>query len=377
MFRRLKHIVRKEMTQMFRDRASLRIMIITPVMQLLVYGYVATMDIKQIPFVVCDQNRTQESRQLVESFTTSGYFQVIDQVDAVTRLDWYLDHGKARAALVIPHDYAQSLKTGQATTSVQLLLDGTNSNTATIAQSYAANIIAESGFRIVLERFRRMGSRVERVLLENEPRIWYNPDLKSLNYMVPGTICILLLQMLVPLTSLGIVREKERGTIDQLRVTAIRPIEMILGKTLPGVFMGYFNVMVIIAVGWLWFGVPVKGSLLTLLLMSGLFIISALALGIFISTITESQQQAMFTGQFFMVPNMLLSGFLFPISSMPAAMQYITYLIPLRYFLRVVRGIFLKGVGIAALWPDAMALAVFGVLMLSLSILRFGRMSGK
>jgi len=229
----------------------------------------------------------------------------------------------------------------------------------------------------VLERFRRMGSRVERVLLENEPRIWYNPDLKSLNYMVPGTICILLLQMLVPLTSLGIVREKERGTIDQLRVTAIRPIEMILGKTLPGVFMGYFNVMVIIAVGWLWFGVPVKGSLLTLLLMSGLFIISALALGIFISTITESQQQAMFTGQFFMVPNMLLSGFLFPISSMPAAMQYITYLIPLRYFLRVVRGIFLKGVGIAALWPDAMALAVFGVLMLSLSILRFGRMSGK
>jgi ABC-2 type transport system permease protein len=373
MFRRLRTIVQKEMIQMFRDRASLRIMILTPVLQLLVYGYVATMDIRQIPFVVCDLNRTAESRQLVESFTTSGYFQVVDQVDDVSRLDWYLDRGKARAALVIPHDYAQSLKTGQTVTTVQLLLDGANSNTATIAQSYAANIVSEAGFKIVLDRFRRLGSRVERVLLENEPRIWYNPDLKSLNYMVPGTICILLLQMLVPLTSLGIVREKERGTIDQLRVTAIRPVEMILGKTLPGVFMGYFNVLVIITVGRFWFGVPVKGSVLTLLLMSGLFIVSALALGIFISTITETQQQAMFTGQFFMVPNMLLSGFMFPISSMPAAMQYVTYLIPLRYFLRVVRGIFLKGVGISALWPDALALAVFGAIMLSLSILRFGR----
>jgi ABC-2 type transport system permease protein len=372
--RRLRYIVGKEMTQMFRDRASLRIMIITPVMQLLIYGYVATMDIKQIPFVVCDMNRTQESRQLVESFTTSGYFHVIDQVDSVNRIDRYLDHGKARAALIVPHDYAQNLKTGK-TTSVQLILDGTNSNTATIAQSYATNIVSEAGFKIVLDRFRRTGTKVERVLLENLPRVWYNPDLKSLNYMVPGTICMLLLQMLVPLTSLGIVREKERGTIEQLRVTPIRPIEMILGKTLPGVFMGYVNVMVIIIVGRFWFGVPMKGSIITLLLMSGLFIVSALALGIFISTITETQQQAMFTGQFFMVPNMLLSGFMFPISSMPQIMQYLTYLIPLRYFLRVVRGIFLKGVGLSALWPDALALAVFGAAMLSLSILRFGRTS--
>jgi ABC-2 type transport system permease protein len=372
MLRRLRHIVRKEMTQMFRDRASLRIMIITPVMQLLVYGYVATMDIRQIPLVLCDANRTQESRLLVEKFTNSGYFQVINQIDAVNQLDWYLDQGKARAALVIPHDYAQNLKTGK-TASVQLILDGTNSNTATIAQSYATSIVSEAGFQLVLERFQRSGNKVERVLLENLPRVWYNPDLRSLNYMVPGTICILLLQMLVPLTSLGIVREKERGTIEQLRVTPIRPIEMIIGKTLPGVFMGYFNVIVIITVGRFWFGVPVKGNLIVLFGMSGLFIISALALGIFISTITATQQQAMFTGQFFMVPNMLLSGFMFPISSMPPVMQYVTYLIPLRYFLRIVRGVFLKGVGVSALWPDAVALTVFGAVMLTLSILRFGR----
>lgn len=372
MLRRLRHIVRKEMTQMFRDRASLRIMILTPVMQLLIYGYVATLDIRQIPFVLCDLNRTQESRALVEAFTTSGYFEVIDQIDSVSRLDWYLDNGKARAALVIPHDYAQNLKVGQAT-SVQLILDGTNSNTATIAQSYATSIVSEAGFRIILERFQRTGTKVDRVLLDNLPRVWYNPDLKSINYMVPGTICVLLLQMLVPLTSLGIVREKERGTIEQLRVTPIRPIEMILGKTLPGVFMGYFNVMVIITVGRFWFGVPVKGNLLTLFLMAGLFIVSALALGIFISTITTGQQQAMFTGQFFMVPNMLLSGFMFPISSMPPVMQWFTYLVPLRYFLRIVRGIFLKGVGLESLWPDAVALAIFGAVMLTLSILRFGR----
>jgi ABC-2 type transport system permease protein len=372
MIRRLRHIVRKEMTQMFRDRASLRIMIITPVMQLLVYGYVATMDIKDIPLVLCDLNRTQESRVLVEKFTNSGYFQVVDQIETSSGIDWYLDHGKARAALVVPHDYAQNLKSGK-TASVQLILDGTNSNTATIAQSYATSIVSEAGFQIVLDRFQRTGNKIERVLLENLPRVWYNPDLRSLNYMVPGTICILLLQMLVPLTSLGIVREKERGTIEQLRVTPIRPIEMIIGKTLPGVFMGYFNVMVIITVGRFWFGVPVKGSLFVLLGMSGLFIISALALGIFISTITATQQQAMFTGQFFMVPNMLLSGFMFPISSMPPLMQYFTYLIPLRYFLRIVRGIFLKGVGLAALWPDAVALAVFGGVMLTLSIVRFGR----
>lgn len=372
MLRRLKHIVRKELAQMFRDRATLRIMILTPVLQLLIYGYVATTDIRMIPMVVCDQSRTQSSRQLVEHFTTSGYFQVVGQIDSVQHLDIYLDRGKARMGLIIPYDYAEKLKTGR-TTSAQIIVDGSNSNTATIALSYANNIIAEAGFKVVYDRFRKTGARVERVLLENEARVWYNPDLKSLNYMVPGVICVLLLQMLVPLTSLGIVREKERGTIEQLRVTPIRPVEMILGKTLPGVIVGYFNVLVILIVGRFWFGVPVKGSIVTLLFSCGLFIFSALALGIFISTICQTQQQAMFTGQFFMVPNILLSGFMFPISSMPPAMQYLTYLIPLRYFLIIVRGVFLKGVGLEHLWPHALALAVFGTVMLILSILRFGR----
>jgi ABC-2 type transport system permease protein len=372
MLGRLKHIVRKEMIQMFRDRATFRIMVLTPVLQLLVYGYVATTDIKMIPVVLCDMDRTQDSRQLVERFTTSGYFQIVGRIDSERQVNPFLDAGKARMALVVPYRYAQNLKTGRAT-SVQLIFDGSNSNTATIAQSYAANIVAEAGFNVVFDRFQKLGMSVERVLLDPQPRVWYNPELKSLNYMVPGVICVLLLQMLVPLTSLGIVREKERGTIEQLRVTPIRPVEMIVGKTLPGVIVGYFNVFVILLVGRYWFGVPVRGSIVTLLFACGLFIVSALALGIFISTITESQQQAMFTGQFFLIPNVLLSGFMFPISSMPAAMQYATYLIPLKYFLIIVRGVFLKGVGMETLWPQALALAAFGAILLTLSIRRFGR----
>lgn len=372
MLRRLRYIIRKELTQMFRDRATFRIMLLTPTLQLLIYGYVVTTDIKLIPLLLCDLNRTQDSRQLVERFTTSGYFQIVGQVDSVNQIDLYMDRGKARMALVIPFDYAQKLKTGRAT-SVQLIIDGSNSNIATIGQSYANSIVAEAGFKVVFDRFHRIGARIERVLLENEARVWYNPELKSLNYMVPGVVCVLLLQMLVPVTSLNIVREKERGTIEQLRVTPIRPVEMILGKTLPGVIVGYFNIIVILLVGWFWFGVPVRGSILTLFFTAGLFIVSVLGLGIFISTITENQQQAMLTGQFFIVPNILLSGFMFPISSMPELMQYLTYLIPLRYFLIIVRGVFLKGVGMEHLWPQALALTVFGAVMLTLSILRFGK----
>jgi ABC-2 type transport system permease protein len=239
--------------------------------------------------------------------------------------------------------------------------------------SYAAGIISEMGMQIAVDRLRKAGQKIEPLLIENQVRVWYNPDLKSLNYMVPGVICVLLLQMLVPMTSGNIVREKEHGTIEQLRVTPIRPVEMILGKTIPGVIVGYFNIFVILIVGKLWFGVPLRGNLFTLLFMSGLFIVSSLSLGVFISTFAHTQQQAMFITQFFMLPNMFLSGFMFPIKSMPPLMQYCTFVIPLRYFLVIVRGIFLKGVGFAQLWPEMLALTIFGAIMLIFSIMRFGK----
>jgi ABC-2 type transport system permease protein len=274
--------------------------------------------------------------------------------------------------VMLPYDFAKRLKSGK-TATVQMIVDGTNSNTATIAMSYATNILSEAGMNILVDRLRRLGTRVEPLLIENQPRVWYNPDLKSLNYMVPGVICILLMQMLVPMTSGNIVREKERGTIEQLRVTPLRAGEMILGKTIPGVIIGYFNIFVILIVGTLWFGVPLRGNVFTLLFTSGIFIISSLALGVVISTFTQTQEQAMFVTQFFMIPNMFLSGFMFPINSMPSLMQYCTYVIPLRYFLVIVRGIFLKGVGLAILWPETLALAIFSVLMLALSVYRFGK----
>jgi len=364
------------MIQMVRDRGTFRLMAVTPVLQLLIYGYVATLDIKSIPIILCDLDRTQESRQLLDRFTTSGYFTLHDAVDSVGRIDPYLDSGAALMALVIPADYASRLKVGRIA-SVQLVVDGTNSNTATIALGYANTIIGEAGFDVVQDRFRRRGTRIERVLLENEPRVWYNPDLKSVYYMVPGVVCVLLLQVLTPLTSMNIVREKERGTIEQLRVTPIRPAEIVLGKTLPGVIVGYFNVLIVCVVGRFWFGVPLRGSILFLLAACGLFIVSALALGLFISTFADTQQQAFFTAMFFMIPNILLSGFMFPIASMPEAMQLFTYLIPMRYFLTIVRGIFLKGVGPGYLWRESLALALFGTLLVALSIRRFGRTQGR
>ena len=370
--RRLRYILRKELTQMFRDRATFGLMVVTPVLQLFIYGYVASLDVRQLPLVVCDLSGSQASRSLVERFTTSGYFELVATVPSSSGIDPYLDQGRAVVALVMPEDYARRLKTGR-TAPVQLLVDGTNSNTATIALAYASTIAAEVGADAALQHFRRTGARAPRTLLETETRVWYNPELKSVYYMVPGVICVLLLNVLTPLTSMNIVREKERGTIEQLRVTPIRPGEMILGKTLPGVIVGYFNVAIVLVTGKFWFGVPVRGSLVTLAVSAGLFIVSALALGLFISTLAETQQQALFTAIFFMIPNILLSGFLFPISSMPSAMQYVTFLIPMRYFLVIVRGIFLKGIGLEYLWPHVLALAAFGAVLMTLSIVRFGK----
>jgi ABC-2 type transport system permease protein len=369
---RLRQILRKEIIQMVRDRATFGLMVVTPVLQLLIYGYVATLDLNHIPFVLCDLDRSQQSRELVERFTTSGYFELLAVTEVARGIDPFLDQGRARFALVIPPEYSRDLKSGR-TAPLQLVVDGTNSNTATLVLAYADTIINEAAARFVLERMRRAGGGLERELLQNETRVWYNPDLKSINYMVPGVICVLLLQVLTPLTSMNIVREKERGTIEQLRVTPIRPSEMILGKTLPGVIVGFANVMTVLVVGRYWFGVPLRGSVLFLLFASGLFIVSALALGLFISTLADTQQQALFTAIFFMIPNILLSGFMFPISSMPRAMQVFTYLIPMRYFLVIVRGIFLKGIGPTYLWPQLLALAGFGSVLLALSIWRFDR----
>jgi ABC-2 type transport system permease protein len=284
-----------------------------------------------------------------------------------------MDAGTVRVGIVIPPRFAARLARGE-TARVQLLLDGTDSNTANVAQGYVTQIVNAESSRIMLER---LGPKATAPLaVEPSVRIWFNPELKSANFMVPGVVALILTIVTMTMTATAIVKEKERGTIEQLVVSPLRPIELILGKALPFVLIGYLDIFVVVLAGVLWFRVPIAGSFPLLLLLSGLYIMTTLGLGLLMSTVSQTQQQAMMLGFFANPPFMLLSGFIFPIASMPEPMQLLTYIIPLRYFLVIIRGIFLKGVGIDVLWPQALALLVFGAAVLTLSTLRFHKRLG-
>lgn len=371
MFQRTWQIIRKEFIQMFRDRQMIRLVIIIPVIQLFLFAYVVTTDIKEIDTSICDMDKTTASRELIQRFTASDYFTIVRSVGNFDELGETLDSGKAKVAIGIPVNFQKDIKSGR-TAQVLILIDGTNSNTATIAANYATRITETYNSDLIFTKLESRGVRIQGYPpLESEERVWFNPDLKSIRYMVPGIICILLMQLLIPLTSMGIVKEKERGTMEQIIVTPIRAIELIIGKTLPFAVLGYINILVIIFIGTFWFDVEIKGNILLLLLLSGVFMLAALGTGLFISTVSSTRQQAMMTGQFFIVPNILLSGFMFPIASMPDFLQYVTYIIPLRYFLIIVRGIFLKGSGIHELWEQILALLIFGLVTIVLSAARF------
>jgi ABC-2 type transport system permease protein len=343
------------------------------VLQLIILGYAVSSDIKHLTMAVADLDRTPVSRALADRFSTSGYFDIRDRLDDERRIADLMDDGRVRVGLVIPPRYGARLA-GGGTATVQLLLDGTDSNTATVAQGYATQIVAAESSRVTLER---LGVRGEApALLAPEVRVWFNPDLKSVNYMVPGVVALILTIVTMTMTATAIVKEKERGTIEQLVVSPVRPLELVLGKAVPYVLIGYADIVVVVLVGLGWFRVPMAGSFLLLFGLSGLFILTTLGLGLLISTVSQTQQQAMMLGFFANPPFMLLSGFIFPISSMPEPMQVLTYLIPLRYFLVIIRGIFLKGVGLDILWPQALALLAFGGVVLTISALRFRKHLG-
>ena len=370
---RLLTLIKKEFIQIRRDRRMLPILVILPVMQLLILGYAVSSDIKHLATVVCDLDRTQESRAFTDKFATSGYFDIRYRLADERRIRELVDEGKVRVGIVIPPRFAKDLASQQ-TATVQLLLDGTDSNTASVAQGYVTQIVNAESARILVER---VGPKaLPPIALDATIQVWFNPDLKSVNFMVPGVIALILTIVTMTMTATSIVKEKERGTIEQLVVSPIRPLQLMLGKAIPFVIIGYADILVVILVGLLWFGVAIAGSFTLLMLLSGLFIMTTLGLGLLISTLSQTQQQAMMLGFFMNPPLMLLSGFIFPISSMPEPMQYLTYLIPLRYFLVIIRGIFLKGVGLDVLWPQALALLVFGVILLTLSTLRFQKHVG-
>jgi ABC-2 type transport system permease protein len=344
--------------------------IMAPILQVLLLGYAATTDIKYSNLVVCDMDRSVESRELIRSFTNSNYFVLKYAVDVPDDVDYYIDQGAATVALIIPPNFGDKVL-GRQSAPLQMIFDGSDANGANILLAYANQIVASYAQSIMLDVASLVkGVRVGRIM--PEPRVWFNPDLKSQNFMVPGVVALVLMIITMTLTSLGIVKEKEIGTLEQLLVTPIKPYQLILGKLIPFIIIGAVDMCIVLAIAHFWFEVPLLGSLSLLFGLSGLFILTTLGLGIFISTIAKSQQQAMLIAQFFFfMPFMFLGGFAFPIENMPVVIQWFSYLIPLRYFLVIVRGIFLKGSDMAQLWPQAAALAAFGIAILTLSIVRF------
>jgi len=370
------HIIRKEFIQVGRDPKLFPILILAPILQLLLLGYAVNLDIKDIPSVVCDLDRTPASREFISRFIHSGYFSLEERVASAEDIGQFLDNGQASIAFVVPRGFGNHLAAGR-TASVQVLLDGTESQSATVGAGYVSLITsryAQEKTGRILDGLQAAG--VKPVQIAPEIRVWYNPELKSRNFMVPGVLGLILLVMTMMLTSMAVVREKEMGTMEQLSVTPIRPLELIAGKLLPFLIIGIVDVLLVTGVSVWLFKVPIRGSVWLLFGLSLIFMMSTLGLGLFTSTISHNQQQAMLMTVLFMMPMIFFSGFVFPIDNMPKPIQWVTYLMPLRYYCVIIRGIYLKGVGLSALWGQALALLVFGLTILALSVLRFSKKIG-
>ncbi|MCP4580040.1 MAG: ABC transporter permease, partial [candidate division Zixibacteria bacterium] len=368
MFFRIIQLIKKELIQTLRDKRAFGILLIAPMLQLLVFGYVATTDIKRSAAVICDYDQTPASRALIRKFTASSYFEDKFYTSSQADIDRYLDSGKAVIGIIIPPDFHKTLKSGRPVT-VGFALDGANSNRATILSGYIQFIIADYSNRVISE-FIGNSAIDANVPLDVKPRVWFNPDLKSVNYMVPGVIGMLTLILLLTLTSLSIVRERELGTAEQIVVTPIRPIELVIGKIIPAGFAGFLVTTLVLVVGLLWFKINFVGSVLLLYFFAGFFMFCAISMGLLISTYSQTGDQAMWSNQFFMMPNVLLSGFIFPIDNMPEVIQYVTYVLPMRYFLVIIRGIFLQGAGFTELWPQAAVLFSWGLVVVTIASYR-------
>jgi ABC-2 type transport system permease protein len=362
---RVGHIIRKELIQLRRDRRMTFIVFFSPLFQLFLLGYAANLDIRHIPVVFCDLDSSRTSRDFIARFPASGYFSLEATIDRIQDVDAYIDRGKASLAIVLPRGMGRKLA-GRESVRIQVIMDGAESQSAVVGLSYATMIGLQYSRGILLERLSSASPGFSVPRVEPEVRVWYNPELRSRNFMIPGVLAMVLMMITMVLTSLGIVKEKELGTMEQLIVTPMRPRDLILGKLLPFFLIGLVEIAVVVAAAVFGFGVPVKGSVWLLFGLSPIFMLTTLGLGLFISTISRNQQQAMLTAAFFIIPQIV-----FPIENMPRLIQALTYVVPLRYFLVIIRGLFLKAVGLAALWDEAAALVVFGLAILTLSVLRF------
>ena len=368
---RLSALMRKEMLQIVRDPRTLALVFIMPILQLVLLGYAATSDVRNIPLVVLDQDKSPASRTLLESFRAADYFRQAFDVNSESELRNLIDSGSARAGIIIPPDYSSRLAAGRPA-QVAFIIDGSDPAIAGTTLAAATLIGQARATSLSVERLAARGLAVAAApAIEVRTRVWYNPDLIAAYYMIPAVVGLILQFLTVILTATAIVRERERGTIEQLIVTPLRASELIVGKLAPYVLIAFIDTIEILAGGVLLFGVPINGSLPLLLVLSGLFLISNLGVGLLISTITSTQQEAIIVAIFYNLPSIFLSGFIYPVAAMPRVLQFVSLAIPLRYYLIVVRGIVLKGVGMPALWPEVIALSIFAVVVITSAATRF------
>lgn len=369
--RRLTAVARKEFIHVLRDPRALGIAIVLPMIMLMIFGYALTLDLDRVPLAVWDQSRTPQSRELVSRFEGSRYFSVAAQAGSYQDVEQAIDHGRVMLALVIPVDFGGRVAS-ERKTQVQVLADGSDANTTTLALSYAETIVRTYSQEILVERARRMTGSAPKLPLELRPRAWFNTDMESKIFIVPGLIAVIMMLITALLTSLTVAREWETGTMEQLISTPVRRSELILGKLAPYFVIGMVDMLLSVLAGRFLFEVPIRGSLTLLFGVSAIYLVGALSLGIFISAMAKTQllaSQAAFVATF--LPAFLLSGFMFDIANMPKVLQAVTYLIPARYFVTFLRGLYLKGTGLAQLWPECLLMVAFGALMLLLAIRSF------
>jgi ABC-2 type transport system permease protein len=380
MRQRLRRIIRKEFIQALRDPRMRSMLFLPPLIQLMIFGYAASLDVDNAKIAWMDQDRTPESRELLSEFEGSGRFVLAGMPDNERAMQRMMDRGQVDAVVRVLPGFGRDVKRGR-TTSVQVLMDGTNSNTAGIVAGFASQTIARYSSQAMQHQARQRmvgatedsGGAVRPAMpqVESRTRVWFNPDLRSRNYFIPGVIVNIITLVTLSLTAMAIVREKEIGTMEQLMVTPIKPMELIIGKTLPFVAVGVWDMLLVMAAAMLVFHVPFRGSFWLLFSTTMLFLLTTLGAGLFISTVSKTQTQAMMATSLFFQPFFMLSGFTFPIRNMPQIAQWMTFANPVRYFMEIVRGVFLQGAGIEALWPQMAALAVFGVAILAASVSRF------
>jgi ABC-2 type transport system permease protein len=382
MLARALNVVRKEFRQVLRDKRTYPIVFVAPILQLFLYGYAATFDLHRLPVAVVDADRGPESRALLRAVEASGEFHLAYFVDALADAEKLVDHGSTRVVLSVPPDFGRRVREGKGG-KVGLFFDGSDSNTATVARSSLEAIVARHAIGLTVDRtVARDGQSAGLVAalegpeglpeaLEVRTRILYNPELRSANYMVPGVVVIILLMITAMLSALSIVKEKEIGTFEMLLATPIRPVELMVGKLAPFVTIGFIDVLLVLTVAANWFEVPLRGSIGLLLALAGAFVMTSIAGGLLVSTVASSQQQAMIISFLTLLPMVLLSGLIFPIDSMPAPVRALSYALPIRYFLEATRAIFLRGVGLEVLWPNAVAMVGLGAALLAGAILRF------